>query len=237
MSRISARDITVEFPIYEASGRSFKSALVKAATGGLLSIDSHQHVMVRALNCLSFELRDGDRIGLVGHNGSGKSTLLRVLAGAYEPVSGAIEVEGRVASMLNVWLGMIIDATGHENIYLRCAIMGLKPREIAAVVDDIVEFSEIGDYIHMPLRTYSSGMQMRLAFAVATCVAADIVLMDEWLSAGDASFATKAQERLNRLLDRAGIFVVATHDESLIKRTCNKIMRLEHGDLVEFATL
>ncbi len=237
MSRISARDITVEFPIYEASGRSFKSALVKAATGGLLSVDSSQHVTVRALNRLSFELRDGDRMGLLGHNGSGKSTLLRVLAGAYEPVSGAIEVEGRVASMLNVWLGMIIDATGHENIYLRCAIMGLKPREIDAVVDDIVEFSELGDYIHMPLRTYSSGMQMRLAFAVATCVAADIVLMDEWLSAGDASFAAKAQERLNGLLDRAGIFVVATHDESLIKRTCNKIMRLEHGNLIEFAAL
>ena len=237
MSLIRARDITVEFPVYEASGRSFKSALVKVATGGLLSVDSNQHVVVRALNRLSFELRDGDRMGLLGHNGSGKSTLLRVLAGAYEPVSGTIEVEGRVASMLNVWLGMIIDATGHENIYLRCAIMGLKPREIDAVVDDIVEFSELGDYIHMPLRTYSSGMQMRLAFAVATCVAADIVLMDEWLSAGDASFAARAQVRLNSLLDRAGIFVVASHDEALIKRTCNKIMRLEHGNLVEFVAL
>jgi lipopolysaccharide transport system ATP-binding protein len=237
VSRISARDVTVAFPVYEASARSFKSALVQVATGGLLAVDSKQHVMVLALNRISFELREGDRVGLVGHNGSGKSTLLRVLAGAYEPVSGAIEVDGRVASMLNVWLGMIIDATGYENIYLRGAIMGLKPREIDAVVDDIVEFSELGDYVHMPLRTYSSGMQMRLAFAVATCVAADIVLMDEWLSAGDASFAEKAQQRLNRLLDQAGIFVVASHDEALIRRTCNKLMRLEHGNLVAFAAL
>lgn len=236
MSRISARDISVEFPVYEAD-RSFKSALLKTATGGLLAKTSNQHVIVRALNHLSFELHDGDRLGLVGHNGSGKSTLLRVLAGAYEPVSGEVQVEGKVASMLNIWLGMMMDATGQENIYLRGAIMGLKPSEIDAVVDDVVEFSELGDYIHMPFRTYSSGMSMRLAFAIATCVAADIVLMDEWLSAGDASFAEKAQKRLGQLLDRTGIFVVASHDESLIKRACNKIMRLEHGNMVEFASL
>jgi lipopolysaccharide transport system ATP-binding protein len=234
VARVSARDINVEFPIYEAD-RSFKSALLKTATGGLLAMDNNRHVIVRALNHLSFELREGDRVGLLGHNGSGKSTLLRVLAGAYEPVSGTIEIEGKVASMLNVWLGMMHDATGYENIYLRGAIMGLKPREIDVVKDEIVAFSELGDYIHMPMRTYSSGMSMRLAFAISTAVAADIVLMDEWLSAGDASFAEKAQLRLNRLLDRAGIFVIASHDESLIQRTCNRIMRLEHGNLVELS--
>jgi lipopolysaccharide transport system ATP-binding protein len=234
VARVSARDITVEFPIYEVA-RSFKSALLKTATGGLLAMDDSRHVIVRALNHLSFELREGDRVGLLGHNGSGKSTLLRVLAGAYEPVSGTIEIEGKVASMLNVWLGMMNDATGYENIYLRGAIMGLKPREIDAVKEEIVAFSELGDYIHMPMRTYSSGMSMRLAFAISTAVAADIVLMDEWLSAGDASFAEKAQQRLNRLLDRAGIFVIASHDESLIQRTCNRILRLEHGNLVEFS--
>lgn len=237
MARIIAKDVCVEFPVYEASKRSLKRALVRAATGGMLAVDSSQHVMVRALNALSFDFRDGDRVGLLGHNGSGKSTLLRVLAGAYEPVSGTVDVDGKVASMLNVWLGMIIDATGRENIFLRGAVMGLKPKEIDAVVDDIVEFSELGDYIDMPLRTYSSGMQMRLAFSIATSVAADIVLMDEWLSAGDASFAEKAQRRLNSLLDRTGIFIVASHNEAMINRTCNKIMRLDHGNLVELVDL
>lgn len=237
MARIIARDLSVEFPVYEASKRSLKRALVRAATGGVLSLDGSQHVTVRALNSLNFEFHDGDRVGLLGHNGSGKSTLLRVLAGAYEPVHGDIEVDGKVASMLNVWLGMIIDATGRENIYLRGAVMGLKPAEVDVVLDDIVEFSELGDYIDMPLRTYSSGMQMRLAFSIATSVAADIVLMDEWLSAGDATFAEKAQERLNGLLDRTGIFIVASHNEALIKGTCNKIMRLDHGNLVELVDL
>lgn len=237
MAAIIAQNLTVDFPVYEASKRSFKRALVKAATGGILATDGAQHVTVRALNNLSFNFRDGDRVGLLGHNGSGKSTLLRVLAGAYEPVAGAISVQGRVASMLNVWLGMIIDATGRENIYLRCAVMGMRPKEVDRVIDEIMEFSELGDYIHMPLRTYSSGMQMRLAFSIATSVAADIVLMDEWLSAGDAAFTTKAQERLNALLDRAGIFVVASHSEDLIRATCNKLMRLDHGNLVEFVDL
>jgi len=237
MSRIIAENVSVEFPVYEASKRSLKRALVRAATGGVLSTDRSQHVTVRALNALNFNLRDGDRVGLLGHNGSGKSTLLRVLAGAYEPVSGSIMVDGKVASMLNVWLGMIIDATGRENIYLRGAVMGLKPSQVDAVLDDIVEFSELGDYIDMPLRTYSSGMQMRLAFSIATSIAADIVLMDEWLSAGDAAFAEKAQKRLNSLLARTGIFVVASHDESLIKSTCNKIMRLDHGNLAELVDL
>jgi ABC-type polysaccharide/polyol phosphate transport system ATPase subunit len=132
---------------------------------------------------------------------------------------------------------MIIDATGHENIYLRCAIMGLKPREIDAVVDDIVAFSELGITYTCRCARTRVACRCGFAFAVATCVAADIVLMDEWLSAGDASFAAKAQERLDGMLARAGIFVVATHDEGLIKRTCNKIMRLEHGNLVEFAAL
>src|SRR4051812_3042357 len=167
MAYVSAKEIVIDFPVYEASSRSFKSIL-RTATGGLLSVNASKTVVVKALDNLSFDLKVGDRVGLVGHNGSGKSTLLRVLAGAYEPVSGSIEIAGRVASMLNVWLGMNSDATGYENIFLRATVMGLRPKEIANMVDDICEFAELGDYIYMPLRTYSSGMEMRLAFAVST---------------------------------------------------------------------
>jgi lipopolysaccharide transport system ATP-binding protein len=237
MTFVRAREVTVDYPIYEASARSLKSAVLRAATGGVLAQDASHRVVVRALDRLNFELQEGDRVGLIGHNGSGKSTLLRVIAGVYEPVSGSIEVSGQVASMLNIWLGMNMDATGLENIYLRARVLGMRPAYVDSIVGEIQSFAELGDYIHMPLRTYSSGMQMRLAFAVSTAVDADIVLMDEWLSAGDASFTEKAQVRLNEMLGRTRILVVASHDQDLVRRNCNKIMRLEHGALAELRSV
>lgn len=233
---IQASDLSVDFPIYEANARSFKSAVLRTATGGVLSRESGR-VTIRALDRLNFEMKEGDRIGLVGHNGSGKSTLLRVIAGVYEPTGGTIEVQGKIASMLNIWLGMNMDASGVENIYLRARVLGMSIPEIDRVVDEICEFAELGDFIHMPLRTYSSGMQMRLAFAVSTSVAADIVLMDEWLSVGDADFAVKAQERLKEMLGRTKIMIVASHNEDMVRKSCNKILRLEHGKIAEFRGL
>jgi lipopolysaccharide transport system ATP-binding protein len=237
VAHVSASNIAVEFPIYGAKSRSLKNRVLHAATGGRLATDAREHVIIRALNGLSFEFNEGDRIGIVGHNGSGKSTLLRVLVGAYEPVRGSIETVGRIASMLSLTLGIDLEATGYENVFLRGAIMGLKRNQIEAIVDEICEFSGLGDYIHMPMRTYSSGMYMRLAFAISTSVAADIVVMDEWLSAGDQSFAEKAQSRLTNLIDRAKILVLASHDENLIRNSCNKILQLDHGDMVRFDAL
>ncbi len=234
MTSILADNIIVEFPIYGGKSRSLKHTFVRAATGGLLSRNAAARVVVRALNGLSFHFVEGDRIGVMGHNGSGKTTLLRVIAGAYEPVGGTISVVGKVATMIAITLGMDPESTGYENIFLRATVMGLKPSQIAPLADEIAEFSELGDYIHMPLRTYSSGMAMRLAFAVSTSVSADILLMDEWLSAGDAAFSAKAQVRLNSLVDRAKLLVLASHDEKLIRKNCNKIMRLDHGEVVGF---
>jgi lipopolysaccharide transport system ATP-binding protein len=229
---ISARNIVVEFPIYGTSSRSLKKSVLHAATGGTLAQDATHRIVVRALDDVSFEIRDGDRVGLVGQNGSGKTTLLRVLAGAYEPVSGSIASQGRIASMLSITLGMDPEATGLENIYLRGTIMGLRRRQIDAMVEDTAAFTELGDYLQMPMRTYSSGMAMRLAFAISTSLPADIILMDEWLSVGDQEYAAKAQSRLRKLLDQARILVLASHEIPLIKAICNKVMRLEHGRLV-----
>lgn len=231
MTAVSARNIVVDFPIYGSKSRSLKNTVIRAATGGMLARDAAERVVVRALDGVSFEFREGDRIGVVGHNGSGKTTLLRVIAGAYEPVSGSIETKGRIASMLSVALGMDPEATGFENIFLRAAIMGRKPREAAPMVAEIREFSELGDYIDMPVRTYSSGMSMRLAFAISTCISADIILMDEWLSVGDPAFREKAQLRLRRLVDQAKILVLASNDERLVRDNCNRIMRLSHGKM------
>jgi len=237
VTAVSAKDVVVDFPIYGSGSRSLKNTVIRAATGGMLARDAAERVVVRALDGVSFEFREGDRIGIVGHNGSGKTTLLRVIAGAYEPVSGAIETKGRIASMLSITLGMDAEATGYENIFLRAAIMGVKPHEVAPMVAEIREFSELGDYIDMPVRTYSSGMWMRLAFAISTCIAADIILMDEWLSVGDPAFREKAQLRLRQLVDQAKILVLASNDERLIRDNCNRIMRLSHGKMTTLESI
>ena len=227
----------VEFPIYGGNSRSLKNTFIRAATGGLLARDAADRVVIKALNNVSFEFREGDRVGIIGHNGSGKSTLLRAIAGAYEPVSGSIDVTGRLATMLSITLGMDTESTGYENIFLRALIMGLTRKQIEPLVGEICEFSELGDYIDMPMRTYSSGMAMRLAFAISTSIPADIVLMDEWMSVGDAEFSGKAQARLRTMLDKARILFLASHDEQLIHRNCNKIMHLDHGTIVRLESI
>ncbi|MBI1175217.1 MAG: ATP-binding cassette domain-containing protein [Sideroxydans sp.] len=237
MAHISAKNLIVDFPIYGAASRSLKNTVLHSATGGSLAKDSADKVVVRALNGLSFEIGEGDRIGLLGHNGSGKSTLLRVLAGGYEPISGTLDMEGSVASMLSISLGMEGEANGYENIVMMCTLMGLGPKEIDKLMPEITEFTELGEFLSMPLRTYSSGMHMRVPFAVATAVKADIVLMDEWLSVGDEAFSKKAQARLQEMLDSAKILVLASHDRKLLESNCNRLFHLEHGHLVEIENL
>lgn len=229
MAHIVADGICVEFPIWNPSRRSLKNAVLRATTGGRLARETSTRVLVQALSDLSFELSRGDRVGLVGHNGSGKSTLLRVLTGIYEPVRGRLELSGRVSSLLDLSLGMDHEATGLENIVLRGVLMGMPPSAIQSKVDDIAEFSELGDYLSMPIRTYSSGMLLRLAFAVSTSVAPEILLLDEWLSVGDAGFRDKAERRLLEMIESSAILVLASHDETLIKRFCTRILRLDHG--------
>jgi lipopolysaccharide transport system ATP-binding protein len=229
MAHIRAEGICVEFPIWNPSRRSLKNAVLRATTGGRLARETSNRVLVQALSDLSFDFSRGDRVGVVGHNGSGKTTLLRVLTGIYEPVRGRLEVSGRVSSLLDLSLGMDHEATGLENIVLRGVLMGMSPSAIESKIDDIAEFSELGDYLSMPIRTYSSGMLLRLAFAVATSVAPEILLLDEWLSVGDAPFRDKAERRLLEMIESSAIMVLASHDETLIKSFCSRILRLEHG--------
>jgi lipopolysaccharide transport system ATP-binding protein len=233
MSYIKASNLVVEFPLFNNTHRSIKNAVLHATTGGRLAKYAGKTTGVRALDTLNFDIQKGDRVGLIGHNGSGKTTLLRVLAGAYEPTHGALHLKGRVASLLDISLGMDQDATGYENIFLRGIMMGLSPTEIRGKTDEIAAFTELGEYLDMPVRTYSSGMQLRLAFAVSTSVQADVIVMDEWLSVGDASFKAKASERLQKLVDDASILVIASHEPGLIKKICNRAFRMEHGRILE----
>ena len=232
-AEIVARGISVEFPVYENSHRSLKKAVLNLTTGGRIGRDAGRHTVVNALDTLDFEFGEGARVGLVGHNGSGKTTLLRVLSGVYAPVRGELAVRGRVASMLDVSMGLDQDATGFENIYLRGIMDGLRPVRIRSKIDEIADFSELGDYLNLPVRTYSSGMMLRLAFAISTSVEADILIMDEWLSVGDAEFSAKAASRLESLVNSVAILVVASHDMNLIERMCNRRIKLAHGKIVE----
>jgi lipopolysaccharide transport system ATP-binding protein len=229
MANISLKQASVVLPIFNSSARSITNTLVSAATGGVLTAQKGGHVSIEALKNLDLEIVSGDRIGIVGHNGSGKSTLLRLLSGIYEPSAGEIQRTGSISSLVDISLGINPESTGRENIFLRGKLLGLSRKEIDEKIDEIIEFSELGDYINLPVRIYSSGMLLRLAFAVSTSITADILIMDEWLSVGDGSFAERASKRLRELVDNSEILVIASHTRSLIEETCNKVVWLEHG--------
>jgi lipopolysaccharide transport system ATP-binding protein len=187
--------------------------------------------VVRPLEDLTFSLADGARLGLVGHNGAGKSTLLRLLSGVYVPSHGTAHIEGEIGSLIDISLGIDSEASGRENIYLRGALLGMTKAQMNGMIDEIIAFSELGDFIDMPLRTYSSGMHLRLAFSVSTMVRPEILLMDEWLSVGDQGFTHKAEARLAELVQSTNILVIASHSRDLIQKTCNRVLWLEHGKI------
>jgi lipopolysaccharide transport system ATP-binding protein len=229
MAYITLEKASVVLPIFNSSARSITNTLVSAATGGALTAQKGGHLSIEALKNIDLEIVAGDRIGIIGHNGSGKSTLLRLLSGVYEPSSGKIKRSGTVSSLVDISLGINGENTGRENIFLRGKLMGLTKKEIDQKIDEIIEFSELGDYINLPVRVYSSGMLLRLAFSVSTSITADILIMDEWLSVGDGAFAERSSERLRNLVDESEILVIASHTRELLEETCNKIVWLEHG--------
>jgi len=232
MASIELKKVSVEFPVFSWHGRSIKHEIVSHAVGGIIGSKQIIAQTVSALKHIDLEVKEGDRIGIVGHNGAGKTTLLRTISGIYHPTSGGIRVEGHIHSLIDIMLGVDHEATGRENIYLRGLIMGLSKKKIQSYEKEIIDFSELDSFIDLPIRTYSTGMVMRLAFAIATVVSADIIIMDEWLSVGDAEFRHKAQTRLYQLITASKILIVATHDEGLVKKLCNRRVKLEHGKIV-----
>lgn len=185
--------------------------------------------MVEALHDISISLEKRDRLAIIGANGAGKTTLLRVMAGVYEPISGQVIVSGRIASMFDIGIGIDFELNGYENIRLRGLLLELSSAEIEAKMQEIADFTELGDYLDMPIRTYSSGMMMRLTFAVATCFVPDIVLMDEWILAGDLHFMTKAQNCIENFIKMSSILVLASHNLELLRRWCTKALWLQNG--------
>jgi lipopolysaccharide transport system ATP-binding protein len=231
MAFVELDKVSIDLPIFGVDAISLKKTLTKSIVGGLIRLDTGTTV-IRALDEVSLTLRDGDRLGIYGPNGAGKSTLLRTLAGVYPPTSGGYRREGTVASFLDPTLGIELDATGYENIHLRGLLMGHNRATMTRILPEIAEFSGLGDFLSMPVRTYSTGMVMRLAFSIVTSVRADILLLDEWLSVGDAEFRERAELRMREIVDNTGILVLATHAPDMIRRECNRVMQLSHGKKV-----
>lgn len=233
MVSISAKDVKLVYRVRQKLSLAMLDRRVP--TGGTI-LRAGRNAYVTALDGVSFALEAGDRLGLVGANGAGKTTLLKVLYGVYEPTAGSIEVNGRVDALFNIGLGFRKEATGRRNIVLRGLINGWTMEEIEARMEGIIEFSELGDFIEMPYKSYSQGMAGRLAFSIATSFEPEILLMDEWISAGDPPFQEKARARMQEMAKRAGIIVLASHNSDLIKRTCNKVLELEKGKVKFFGS-
>ena len=224
---IDCQHLSIQFPIYNAQQRSLKRSLLTVAGGRLGQVG--RTMTVNALNDISFRLDEGDRLALLGHNGSGKTTLLRALAGVYSPSAGQIKTCGRMSSLLDATLGMEPELTGIENIKLRSLLMGIPKQQLPSLIEDVTAFSELEEFISLPVRTYSSGMVLRLAFAICTAQPPEILLMDEWISVGDALFKDKVEHRLQQFTQQAAILVIATHDAQLAARIANRHLHLVKG--------
>jgi len=224
-------DVCIDYPIYYSSTRSIRKQLALATkVGGVISSNPSSSVtMIKALRNIKLDLKSGDRLALVGHNGAGKSTLLRVLAGIYQPTAGIVRCTGRRISLTDIQVGHEDEATGYEMILLRGILMGLSRAQTLEKVEEIAEFSELGEYLYLPIRTYSSGMALRLFFSIATSISADILLMDEWIAAGDEAFIKKANKRLNELVDKSHIIVIASHNRATLQKLCTRGILLEGG--------
>lgn len=228
MAAIDATGLAIEFPLYHHNARSLKQRIL-ASSRLRLKQDSDNRVVVAALRDLTFSIGKGDRVALVGPNGAGKTTLLRTIAGVYEPVAGKLRVEGEIGSLIDPAAGMDQLLTGRENVVLRALFRGMTEAQGRALADEVASFAGLGDFLDVPIRGYSAGMNVRLAFAMATAMTPDILLMDEWFLAGDAEFMTRAEERLSRLVVGADILMIATHDMSVVRKWCTRAIRLEGG--------
>lgn len=229
MGYISLKNVSIDIPIFNSQERSLKKRILSVATGGRIGRSESGCTIVRCLNQVTLNINSRERVGLIGHNGAGKSTMLRVLSKVYEPTSGSADIVGTIGSLIDISLGIDGEATGLENIFLRAALLGIPKEKVLRELDDVIDFTELGNFIDMPVRTYSTGMHLRLAFAVSTMISSDILLMDEWLSVGDQAFQRKAEDRLSRLIERSNILVIASHSRSLIESTCTRAIWLEHG--------
>lgn len=234
MSRLVLENVYVDIPLFTSRSVGLINTLFNYARRERKKIEavSRFSFVVHALRGVTLTISDGDRVALVGRNGAGKTTLLRVLSGAYEPTGGSIARLGSTTALTNITLGMDMEATGYDNIRMRAIQMGWSPSDEQTVLEDVINFTELGRHLALPVRTYSSGMLLRLAFTLSISVAPDILLMDEMISAGDATFVEKARSRLTAMMSEANILVLASHHENILQQFCNRGVYLQEGRVI-----
>ena len=233
MAHIELSQVSLSYPVYGTQARSLKATALSMATGGFV-LKEERCVKIESLKDISLEISNGDRVGLIGHNGSGKTTLLKVLAQIYEPTSGTVRCNGQISCLFDLMVGLDAGLTGYENILLRALLLGLSKREAVKIVPEVMEFSELGEFLHLPLKTYSAGMLIRLGFGIMTSLPAEILLVDEIVGVGDARFMEKAKARMKNRIHQSDILVLSSHDFLTIREFCNKVLLLEKGRLKYF---
>ena len=241
MTSILVEQLSLDFPVLSSDARSLRNQFIinpirqalalPRKVGGEITVDNGGTV-VKALKNINFKINDGDRVGLIGQNGSGKTTLLRVLAGIYEPSQGEITVDGMVLPLLNIQEGVSGDLSGRGLIKKRAILLGLNQEQTETLTEDVIDFCDLGEYIDMPVRTYSAGMLVRVTFGVITGIKSNILLFDEFIGAGDANFQDKSKTRIEKFIGKAGIMVLASHDRELLNNWCNRSMVFHAGQLV-----
>lgn len=231
MALVKLENVTLEYPIYSSKSMSLRNTLLRIGTGGVLKKDDSDIIKIKALNDVSFELREGDSVGVIGHNGAGKTTLLRTISGNYKPTSGEVITKGSIKSIIDLGAGMDPELSGYENIKRINLLNGYSLKDIKEEMSNIEEFTDLGGFLDLPVRTYSSGMIMRLMFAISTSFSPEILIIDEMFGTGDESFQKKAQKRIEGLIDNSKIFIFSSHSMDLINKYCNKILFLDHGNL------
>lgn len=230
MAHLRIDRVSVAFPLYHGESRSLKKTVLAAATGRL-GEDRKHRLVVEAVRDVSFSLHSGERVGFVGANGAGKTTILRAMAGIYEPVAGSITIDGAITALLDQSQGMNFDLTGRENIRLRGLFSGLGAAQIRQLQIDVAAFAGLEQFLELPVRTYSSGMVVRLGFALATAIRPQILLMDEWILAGDAAFLDRARHRLETMVRGAEILVLSSHSTDIILQWCNRVIWMDDGEI------
>lgn len=232
MVQLEVNNVSLNYPVHNHQTQSLKKQVLSMVTGGHISKGTDSCLIVSALDQIRFLLEEGDRVALIGHNGAGKTTLLRVLAGIYQPTSGFVRSDGTVGSLFNTNVGLVDDTTGYENLFQMSLFRTKNIQETRRRMDAIADFTELGDYLNMPVRTYSEGMKMRLGFSVATDRAPDILLIDEVFGAGDKKFMDKSKQRMTDFMQESKILVMSTHADQLIYEFCNKAILLKRGRLI-----
>lgn len=237
MAHISLKNVGIEFPIYGAKTRSIKNHLMQLGQKSRIISNQHKVTSVKALHDISLDFNESDRIGLIGLNGAGKSTFLRLIAGIYHPTHGSITTQGKVSAILDIMFGLDEESSGYENIILRGILHGLSYKQVKSIVAQVADFTDLNEHLTLPVRTYSTGMRLRLAFSIATTIIPEILVLDEVVGVGDAEFIEKANHRFKKIISQSAIVFLASHADQTIRELCNKVLWLHAGRVAFFGNV